>query len=176
MLCTLLLFLPLLLLVPLFQGRLFSYVDTHRHRLGPNYHQIPVNCPFAARPAHYLRDGPMTIDDNQGVGKVVVFRFSSSTFTLILTAPQMFIAITLNSPFSLALPPPFSLSLLLSLSLSLSHTPSLSSSLSLSLPPSLSLSLPGQAPNYFPNSFSGPADSPSCSLSKTTVVIVMNVM
>jgi catalase len=75
------------------QGRLFSYVDTHRHRLGPNYHQVPVNCPFAARPAHYLRDGPMTIDGNQG-----------------------------------------------------------------------------QAPNYFPNSFSGPMDSPSCSLSKTTVV------
>ena len=28
----------------------------------------------------------------------------------------------------------------------------------------------GQAPNYFPNSFSGPMDTPSCSLSKTTVV------
>lgn len=28
------------------QGRLFSYADTHRHRLGANYLQIPVNCPF----------------------------------------------------------------------------------------------------------------------------------
>jgi len=31
------------------QGRLFSYPDTHRHRLGPNYDQIPINCPYAAR-------------------------------------------------------------------------------------------------------------------------------
>ena len=28
------------------QGRLFSYSDTHRHRLGANYLQIPVNCPY----------------------------------------------------------------------------------------------------------------------------------
>ena len=50
----------------LLQGRLFSYADTHRHRLGANYHQIPVNCPYAARSRNYQRDGPMTIDDNQG--------------------------------------------------------------------------------------------------------------
>ncbi|WP_338780551.1 catalase [Metabacillus sp. FJAT-52054] len=31
----------------LLQGRLFSYPDTQRHRLGPNYMQIPVNCPYA---------------------------------------------------------------------------------------------------------------------------------
>ena len=29
-----------------FQGRLFSYNDTHRHRLGANFQQIPVNCPY----------------------------------------------------------------------------------------------------------------------------------
>ncbi|KAK2169480.1 hypothetical protein LSH36_9g00000 [Paralvinella palmiformis] len=28
------------------QGRLFSYGDTHRHRLGTNYLQFPVNCPY----------------------------------------------------------------------------------------------------------------------------------
>lgn len=28
------------------QGRLFSYADTHRHRLGPNHLQLPVNCPY----------------------------------------------------------------------------------------------------------------------------------
>ncbi|NXR32145.1 CATA Catalase, partial [Zosterops hypoxanthus] len=50
------------------QGRLFSYPDTHRHRLGPNYLQIPVNCPFRARVANYQRDGPMTVSDNQGSG------------------------------------------------------------------------------------------------------------
>lgn len=31
------------------QGRLFSYPDTHRHRLGPNYLQLPVNCPFKGK-------------------------------------------------------------------------------------------------------------------------------
>ncbi|CAH1101052.1 unnamed protein product [Psylliodes chrysocephalus] len=45
------------------QGRLFSYSDTHRHRLGPNYLQLPVNCPFRVR--NYQRDGPMNIH-NQG--------------------------------------------------------------------------------------------------------------
>ncbi len=29
----------------LLQGRLFSYHDTHLHRLGPNYQLIPVNAP-----------------------------------------------------------------------------------------------------------------------------------
>lgn len=48
------------------QGRLFSYSDTHRHRLGTNYLQIPVNCPFAARTRSYQRDGPQCVTDNQG--------------------------------------------------------------------------------------------------------------
>lgn len=48
------------------QGRLFSYPDTHRHRLGPNYLQIPVNCPYRARVANYQRDGFMCTTDNQG--------------------------------------------------------------------------------------------------------------
>jgi catalase len=30
---------------PVLQSRLFSYPDTHRHRLGPNYLQLPVNAP-----------------------------------------------------------------------------------------------------------------------------------
>lgn len=45
------------------QGRLFSYADTHRHRLGANYLQIPVNCPFRVR--NYQRDGPACVTDNQ---------------------------------------------------------------------------------------------------------------
>jgi len=48
------------------QGRLFSYADTHRHRLGTNYQAIPVNRPFACKVANYQRDGPMTVDANQG--------------------------------------------------------------------------------------------------------------
>ena len=31
------------------QGRLFSYPDAHRHRLGANYLQIPVNCPYRTK-------------------------------------------------------------------------------------------------------------------------------
>ncbi len=47
------------------QGRLFSYGDAHRYRLGVNHHQIPVNkprCPMHA----YHRDGAMRVDGNYG--------------------------------------------------------------------------------------------------------------
>jgi catalase len=40
-------------------GRLFSYHDTHRHRLGPNYEQLPVNSPRGAKARTYQRDGFM---------------------------------------------------------------------------------------------------------------------
>ncbi|KQS47520.1 catalase [Flavobacterium sp. Leaf359] len=47
------------------QGRLLSYPDAHRYRLGANYEQIPVNrCPFATN--NYQRDGQMRIDGNGG--------------------------------------------------------------------------------------------------------------
>lgn len=48
------------------QGRLFSYGDTQRYRLGVNHHQIPVNrsrCPFLNM---YHRDGQMRVDGNHG--------------------------------------------------------------------------------------------------------------
>ena len=48
------------------QGRLFSYPDTHRHRLGVNYQQIPVNCPYRTRVANGHRDGFMSVNGNQG--------------------------------------------------------------------------------------------------------------
>jgi len=47
------------------QGRLFSYGDAQRYRLGVNHHQIPVNaprCPFHS----YHRDGQMRTDGNLG--------------------------------------------------------------------------------------------------------------
>ncbi len=47
------------------QGRLFSYGDAQRYRLGVNHGQIPVNaprCPFHS----YHRDGQMRVDGNQG--------------------------------------------------------------------------------------------------------------
>uniref|UniRef100_A0A6B2E5N7 Catalase n=1 Tax=Phlebotomus kandelakii TaxID=1109342 RepID=A0A6B2E5N7_9DIPT len=48
------------------QGRLFAYADTHRHRLGANHLQLPVNCPYRVSPKTYQRDGPMCFTDNQG--------------------------------------------------------------------------------------------------------------
>lgn len=51
---------------PVLQSRLFSYPDTHRHRLGANYQQLPVNQPVTGyQPASFQRDGPMTFY-NQG--------------------------------------------------------------------------------------------------------------
>jgi len=47
------------------QGRLFSYGDAQRYRLGVNHQQIPVNapkCPFH----NYHRDGAMRVDGNHG--------------------------------------------------------------------------------------------------------------
>jgi catalase len=44
------------------QGRLFSYPDTHRHRIGPNYLQLPVNRPVV--PVHsYNKDGAMRYEN-----------------------------------------------------------------------------------------------------------------
>jgi catalase len=48
------------------QGRLFSYGDTHRYRLGANHMQLPVNRPHAAEARNYSRDGAMRSDDNHG--------------------------------------------------------------------------------------------------------------
>jgi len=47
------------------QGRLFSYGDAQRYRLGVNHHLIPVNaarCPING----YSRDGAMRVDGNYG--------------------------------------------------------------------------------------------------------------
>ncbi|AZG15914.1 catalase [Cupriavidus pauculus] len=49
------------------QGRLFSYGDAERYRLGVNHHLIPVNSPKAARYVNsYHRDGRGRTDGNQG--------------------------------------------------------------------------------------------------------------
>jgi catalase len=49
----------------LLQGRLFSYGDTLRYRLGVNHDLIPVNAPMC--PFHsYHRDGAMRVDGNHG--------------------------------------------------------------------------------------------------------------
>ncbi len=48
------------------QGRLFSYGDTQRYRLGVNHHQIPVNAPKCPFHNSFHRDGAMRVDGNQG--------------------------------------------------------------------------------------------------------------
>ncbi|OYU94582.1 MAG: catalase [Bacteroidetes bacterium B1(2017)] len=47
----------------LLQGRILSYPDAQRYRLGVNYEQIPVNkCPYSTN--NYERDGYMRVDGN----------------------------------------------------------------------------------------------------------------
>src|SRR5690606_26111781 len=55
------------------QGRLFSYGDAQRYRLGVNHHQIPVNAPRGvANPNHPHRDGAMRVDGNAGAVPSIV--------------------------------------------------------------------------------------------------------
>ncbi|KAA8575484.1 hypothetical protein EYC84_004637 [Monilinia fructicola] len=51
---------------PVLQSRLFSYPDAHRHRVGVNYQQLPVNAPRTSyRMGNFQRDGSMAFY-NQG--------------------------------------------------------------------------------------------------------------
>ena len=49
-------------------GRTFSYSDTQRHRVGPNYLQLPVNAP-KTRVATNQRDGQMAYGVDHGEGQ-----------------------------------------------------------------------------------------------------------
>jgi len=40
-------------------GRLFSYPDSHRYRIGANYKELPVNAPHATEKRSYSKDGNM---------------------------------------------------------------------------------------------------------------------
>ncbi|VVE71466.1 catalase [Pandoraea anapnoica] len=50
----------------LLQGRLFSYGDTQRYRLGVNHSAIPVNAPKCPLHNSFHRDGAMRVDGNLG--------------------------------------------------------------------------------------------------------------
>ena len=56
-----------------FKGRLFSYHDTHLHRLGTNYLQLPVNCPYKTRVSNYQRDGPQTFENQSKLHCLYIF-------------------------------------------------------------------------------------------------------
>ncbi|MDH5418948.1 MAG: catalase [Candidatus Bathyarchaeota archaeon] len=49
----------------LLQGRTFSYADTQRHRLGPNYLQLPINRPIV-EVNNNQRDGAMQLGEFSG--------------------------------------------------------------------------------------------------------------
>jgi len=57
------------------QGRLFSYSDAHRYRLGVNYESLPVNRPKNTEVNTYHRDGFMRSDGN--FGNAVVYEPNS---------------------------------------------------------------------------------------------------
>ena len=65
-------------------GRTFSYSDTQRHRVGPNYLQLPVNQPKNAKVATNQRDGQMaySVDLAEGANPHVNYEPS------ILGGPQ----------------------------------------------------------------------------------------
>ncbi len=50
------------------QGRIFAYGDAHRYRLGANYAQLAVNCPYMARQGvnNHQRDGFMYDGKQEG--------------------------------------------------------------------------------------------------------------
>jgi catalase len=50
-------------------GRTFSYSDTQRYRVGPNYLQLPVNQPKGAKVATNQRDGQMAYGVDLGPGQ-----------------------------------------------------------------------------------------------------------
>lgn len=50
-------------------GRTFSYSDTQRYRVGPNYLQLPVNSPKNARVATNQRGGQMSFGTDLGEGQ-----------------------------------------------------------------------------------------------------------
>lgn len=65
---------------PVLQSRLFSYADTHRHRLGANYQQLPVNAPQTKyHMANFQRDGPMAYI-NQGARPAYLSSIQPTSF------------------------------------------------------------------------------------------------
>ena len=75
------------------QARMFSYPDTHRHRLGANFDQIPINCPYKAKLWNTLRDGPMNVTNNQGISFIskdpMLITNPTAKITAIILFPSM---------------------------------------------------------------------------------------
>jgi hypothetical protein len=62
------------------EGRLFSYGDTHRYRLGANHMHLSVNRPHAAEARNYSRDGAMRSDVTMGARRTTSPTVSADRF------------------------------------------------------------------------------------------------
>ena len=62
----------------LLQGRLFSYFDTQRHRLGPNFQQLEINKPNTP-PINYNSDASASFGNKRFVNPDVNYQPSNKT-------------------------------------------------------------------------------------------------
>ena len=69
-------------------GRTFSYSDTQRHRIGPNYLQLPVNQAKAARVATNQRDGAMAYSVDMAEGQNPSVNYEPSITGGLVEAPK----------------------------------------------------------------------------------------
>lgn len=70
------------------QIRLFSYPDTHRHRLGANFDQLPIN--KSKSPVHnYQRDGFMNIGEQEPAPNYYPNSFDGPTPDMKFTPPSL---------------------------------------------------------------------------------------
>jgi catalase len=87
---------------PVMQSRLFSYPDTHRHRLGTNYQQIPANRPLNEFNP-FQRDGAMRVDGNLGSNPNYQSSFHLITYKPIVSheAHEKWVGTATNFQFKL---------------------------------------------------------------------------
>ncbi|WP_127784337.1 catalase [Rhodococcus sp. X156] len=69
-------------------GRTFSYSDTQRHRVGPNYLQLPVNSAKNAKVATNQRDGQMTFGVDLAEGQNPSVNYEPSITGGLQEAPK----------------------------------------------------------------------------------------
>ncbi len=69
-------------------ARVFAYPDAQRHRIGPNFNQLPVNSPINAKVANYQRDGSMNLD-NAGFPNYFPNTFNGPAPDPDLTPPKL---------------------------------------------------------------------------------------
>lgn len=70
-------------------GRTFSYSDTQRYRVGPNYLQLPVNQPKGARVATNQRDGQMAYYVDVAPGQNPHVNYEPSQHNGLHEAPRL---------------------------------------------------------------------------------------